>query len=461
MKPAEYTFRFSDFKDVHSNVHIIEHHTGKCQELTVAVDETRFLPPLTRQLPSLYADLIDLAIAIYIVDRFAISRHDLPRRLNVFIPIRHPELFKQQSVMGKLRDVLHWYTEDVWEFTFLSRCAIGRSAEIQTCFPLNNDIGVIEVALWSGGLDSLAGLVNRIASHTADQYVLFGSGSNSLIHNRQRELTIRLAPYHRQELMCVQVLYPYVASHLPRNRNQRVRGFVFMMLGTVCALLLGQDHIYIYENGIGAINLPFRASELGLDHTRAVHPISLIEMGELISQIVNSHFHCVNPFVFWTKAEMCIVLKGENYHSVIEDTISCDRLHRKHPNQCGCCSSCLLRKQALLAAKVQDNTKYLFPLSDSEQPYRPSIGNHLRAMLWQNRILRQIFLTDSPWYSFVRHYPSLMDIVDRTSILENVMPELMQNQLVQLYQRYLHEWEQVQPMIGQGLLGIEELREVA
>lgn len=245
------------------------------------------------------------------------------------------------------------------------------------------------------------------------------------------------------------------------ERNQRTRGFVFMLLGAVCALLTGQQRLHIYENGVGAINLPFRASEVGLDHSRAVHPISLFEMGELVSNIIQASFRCVNPFVYSTKADMCGVLNNTLYQSLIAQTVSCDSQHHDVPSQCGYCSSCVLRKQSLLAAGVSDDTAYVLPSTSEKRPYRQSAGNHLRAMLWQIRVLRQLLSTETPWDSMTHYYPRLMDIIDRTAVSEGLEPEVMKERFVLLYQRYVSEWEQVQSQIERGLLGEEELRAAA
>lgn len=403
--------------------------------------------------------LIDLAVAIHVTDRFAIHNADTPRYLNIQLPLRHQELFGQSIISDKLREILYWYTGDQWNFIFTSRQKRGRSTERQECLQLDKTSCAKEVALWSGGLDSLVGLVNRIHDDSAEDYLLFGSGCNSQLHFRQRDLAKRLSIYHSQHIACTQVIYRYNAVNIRRNRDQRSRGFVFMLLGAVCALLAGQNQLYIYENGVGAINLPFRASEVGLDHTRAVHPISLILMGELISQITNTNFTFINPSIFQTKADMCRILRKVNYHQIVIQTVSCDRLHRNVPNQCGSCSSCILRKQSLFAAGVPDETKYLWPPSNHKKySHHPSIGNHLRAMLWQVQTLRQLLSTDTPWDSLVRHYPQMMDIIDRMDMFE---PIWLQNELVQMYQRYVNEWEDVQPYLGQGLLGEDELRDAA
>ena len=461
MQPADYLFHFDDLCDSASRVQIAERHTGRSQELPVTIDDSQFPHILFRQIPSLHADLIDLAIAVHVADRFAIGRADLPRRLRVQLPLRNRELFDRPTVVEKLREILLWYTDDQWEFVFTSRQASGRIAECQGCLALGEQPRSTEVALWSGGLDSLAGLIQRMSAETAERYLLFGSGSNSQLHARQHSLADMVALRQPQEVACTQVIYRYSATNTPRNRNQRARGFVFMLLGAVCALLADQQQLHVYENGVGAINLPFRASEVGLDHTRAVHPISLGDMSELVSQIIDMPFRFVNPFVFWTKADMCAILRDGLYQPLVPQTVSCDRLHREVPSQCGGCSSCLLRKQGLLAAGVQDDTGYLFPSTSEDRPYRFSTGNHLRAMLWQVRAMHHLLSSDKPWDSLARYYPRLIDIIDRTAVLEGLTPERMQDQFVQMYQRYVHEWEQVRPYIERGLFGDEELREAA
>jgi hypothetical protein len=46
-------------------------------------------------------------------------------------------------------------------------------------------------------------------------------------------------------------------------------------------------------------------------------------------------------------------------------------------------------------------------------------------------------------------------------MLEVMTPIWLQGQVVQMYQRYVDEWEHVRPYIERGLLGEEELREAA
>lgn len=133
--------------------------------------------------------------------------------------------------------------------------------------------------------------------------------------------------------------------------------------------------------------------------------------------------------------------------------MSCDSPHRKQPIQCGYCSSCILRKQALAASDIKDETRYIVP--DGEQP-KEDTSLYLRNMLKQVDILRCL-LNDSKndkikWESLTRRFPELDDIVDRTARSENLFPTDMQKKLIQLYENYVFEWDSVNRFISMNLL---------
>ena len=68
-------------------------------------------------------------------------------------------------------------------------------------------------------------------------------------------------------------------------------------------------------------------------------------------------------------------------------------LCREIPSQCGCCSSCLLRRQGLLALGLEDQTQYgvLSEIREAENANLPAAGRHrnpfkatyLQAMKYQ------------------------------------------------------------------------------
>jgi len=226
-----------------------------------------------------------------------------------------------------------------------------------------------------------------------------------------------------------------------------------MLLGAACGYLMGQRILYLYENGIGAINLPYRKSAIGLDHSRSVHPLTLLSVSDLISELLGEEFKVQNPFLFWTKAEMCKSLAEDGRNDLPPLTMSCDSPHRQQPIQCGYCSSCILRKQALAASRVEDKTHYIVPHG------RKPVGDtslYLQHMQFQVSTLRDLLsISDDlnlQWESLTRRFLDLDDIVDRTAMAENLLPADMKKNLIRLYQAYVTEWDAVEPHISADFL---------
>jgi len=236
------------------------------------------------------------------------------------------------------------------------------------------------------------------------------------------------------------VQIPYSWSGTPTNQknfDQRSRGLVFMLIGASCAYHYGQSTLSVYENGIGAINLPYSKAEVGLDHAKSVHPLSLPYLGEFVSMLLGTQFRFLNPFVFWTKSQMCESLLENNIADLLLHTSSCDRPRRlpQGITQCGACTSCLLRRQAIAALGIVDPTPYE---NDGYIDEKESV--HLRAMMYQVQTMHDLLNQSEPWSAFSKEYYALDDIVDQISSSRGQNLDLMRKQIIQMYQRYISEW---------------------
>jgi 7-cyano-7-deazaguanine synthase in queuosine biosynthesis len=465
----DYTYTFSDIKN--SLGHVGMSYGQESQNIEVAIRDKHLLIRKASQMPSFVADAVDLALAVHLADRLSVpdSRSKQPCNIKIVLPVRRPEKMGQTEFLEQLIETLFWYTGNYWSFEFRKRLELGRKAEIQSCLPFY-DNQTTEVALWSGGLDSLAGLYNRLESKTAEHYTLFGTGSNNSVHQLQETIAKELREEYKHignsEIKLIQVpIQLNNTKDLAKNFSQRSRGFVFLLLGAVCAYLEGQNHLYIYENGIGAINLPFRAAEIGLDHARSVHPLSLVKMGKLVSAIFNMEFEFRNPFLFYTKGQLCRGLKSKISARLIADTVSCDRKHRNEvASQCGYCSSCLLRRQGILSQGIEDQTKYITQIfHEGEESSKTSQSFPLKAMLRQAADLRTMFNSENIWINLVQKYPRLADIADLAGEQYGYKQQEMAAHLIELYKKYAEEWnnKDLQQIISVGLLDDEALRAVA
>ncbi|WNZ44463.1 7-cyano-7-deazaguanine synthase [Leptolyngbya boryana CZ1] len=454
VQDKDYTLIFSPVMDRNGNVCFVDHSRNRKSTIGIVVDDSNFGYRIQQEFPSIIADLIDLAVAIHASDRLSLQnlRHQ-QARISIVLPVRHPELLSADPFQEKLSDLLEWATGSRWVFDFRKRLASERSVEQQPLLsPINSYVD--EIALWSGGLDALAGLYTRLKANPEKSFMLFGAGSNDNAFDRQKRVFQVLRQSSPNNLHLCQIPIRFSASNQhQKNKISRARGIVFTLLGSACAYLMGQRVLHLYENGIGAINLPYRKSAVGLDHSRSVHPLTLLKVSELISGLLGEEFQVKNPFLFWTKARMCRTLAEDGRNDLQLLTMSCDRPHRQQPTQCGYCSSCILRKQAIAASLMEDKTRYIVPHGNK---LSGDTNLYLQHMLLQVSTLRDLLKVSDvfsvQWESLTRRFPELDDIVDRAAMAEDVLPADMQKHLIRLYQTYVAEWAAVEPRISADFL---------
>ena len=116
----------------------------------------------SRAVPDRAADLLDVLGAIYTADRRSkrcfngVSTGQ--RRISIRMPVREPELWSSPETEVRLKELLSWVSGDVWAFEFTRQDSVRGQDDSQGFLfevPLK---APAMVSLFSGGLDSLAGL---------------------------------------------------------------------------------------------------------------------------------------------------------------------------------------------------------------------------------------------------------------------------------------------------------------
>lgn len=403
------------------------------------------------------ADLVDVAVAVYVADRLCRRRcpeanaYDLQwtRRFYIRLPLRNPELWSQSSVTQSLKKVLWFLTEDKWSFEFVPRTRGHRVAEMQAgLFPMA-PAPPVRVALFSGGLDSLAGLCAEIADYQQGSFVLLAGGTNTEARAVQRELINLVRSQFKRELIPVMVPFG-LRDRAPgqySESTQRSRGFLFMAMGAVTAIEAGADELAIYENGVGAINLPYTDAQLGVHNTRAVHPAAVAAMADFVKLVTWRALQFRLPFLFQTKGQLCARLADTGLGFLGTMAMSCDGFPQRVPGHphCGVCTSCLLRRQALWAAGMQE--------VDAESHYRHDVLVDLaripdrklhkwKAMLHQVACIRRALRQDRPWQALSRAYPRLLE-VSAGEVATTMAGSSATERLVALYRDYCDEWSRL------------------
>ncbi len=412
------------------------------------VDDTAIADQFSHTLEPQTADLVDIAIAAHMGDRLALRTVEFAgnwsRCLEANICVRNPEFWSSTPLKERLERLLAFLTEDNWRLRFVPSKDSRRRSEIQTHLGLSKVDGDVEVSLLSGGLDSFAG--NAAQASESDNHFIFVSASpNTQQQSRQQQQVRLLRQQLGRQISHVRVPYGiHRGDEVAQEASRRTRGFLFLILGGATALSAGASTPILYENGLGAINLPCDESQIGTDNSRAVHPRTLREAGELLSLVASKPFSFVNRSAYQTKAQMLLHPAIRKLSEGIPLTFSCDGypVRAKGHAQCGFCTSCLLRRYSLETAGLAgfDTGGYLQDWkSTSFNPSRHYLRG-LRAMHWQVLRLNKCLAQDDPWRALCLDFPELRLVVDSKSCLDPETRIQTKASIMRMLKQHTMDW---------------------
>jgi hypothetical protein len=386
---------------------------------------------LSRHLPTVAADLLDFAASVYAIDRMVPrprylgydNGSDWARRLHAIIPVREPE--RWTAAQKEVHTLLEWLTDDQWQCSFVQARGKGLSSGQGYLVDVLPD--GIEPILFSGGLDSSAGLAVQAPLRPLLPVSVV---TNNHMAGVQRKVLRRLGTVSdetRHARFKINLTRGLTGVSTGAESSQRSRGLLFLAVGAATALTLGVHRLWFCENGIGAVNLPYIRSQLGAQATRSAHPRTTAGVQALLRKITEEDFTIHNPFLGMTKAEVLSAVPPESVEAM-SASVSCDTSFasrvRGHP-RCGVCTSCLLRRQAVAASR--------YPSIDDQLVYRQEASiatNDLVAMLWQASRLSDCLDTDVPWLALVDEFPTLIHAA-------RFVPR---DALTSMFATYTHEW---------------------
>lgn len=285
----------------------------------------------------------------------------------------------------QLTDLLYFLTSDVWLLSFAlhDRSSFQR---VQKTLELADAERPERLALYSGGLDSAAGLGCQLLRGQRN-ILLLTVGHQSTIRSRcirqLRQLRWTM-PQASTLFRASFIVHLDNAKELKEQEtSQRVRGFLFCTAAALVAAAWGIHDIDLYENGPGAINLPLvaGAGSNGLS-TRGAHPSFLAKMTGLASDALEHELVFGLPFLWSTKASMVREIAREpKLVPWVEQSLSCVHSSLRVPvtSHCGKCPACIERRQAFSAAGIDsDQTGYKTDLLTLADPLK---DDYFRAYL--------------------------------------------------------------------------------
>ena len=412
-----------------------------------------------QEIPLRTVDLLEVAMSVYAADRRSRRNYEGyntgHRQIKVRVGLRDPSFWDRPEMLECLGDFLYWLSEDEWSFEFVLRQAPPAPAEFQGFLFRNPPAAPTRVSLFSGGLDSLAGLAKHTHESPVESHVLVSGYTHDRLASQQRRQVqmIEAAWRRRRTSGCGPELHhvaiPYgidKPSTTDKEKSQRTRALVYLSLGAATAVQVESDTLFVYENGTGAINLPLNASQLGVDNYRGVHPRSLIKAERLFELALEENIEIRNPFMFETKAQMCGSLGVSGIADFVRETVSCDSypLRVKGSTQCGICTSCILRRQAIQCAGLSEydlSKDYLYDVLGSVANVARAKLHGLEVMQGHVYDLERSLSSGAPWLALASSFPELERICLELAGHNNEDVGRIRDKLINLYRTYVHEWK--------------------
>lgn len=315
-----------------------------------------------------------------LLDRYIYSIDGWTREIEFTFPVVNVE--RWNIVKEELEKALCFLTGDIWSISFEQMPYTeplflnnGKRRKYPK-FKFSNS-QYETVSLFSGGLDSLIGIVDYFTANPTKKLLLVSHyDSNSGGPNSdQVRLTRQFNKKHINNYNWIQTgVGLQLASGITREPSYRSRSLMFIALGVYFASRYSNAELIIPENGTISLNHPLSASRRGSLSTRTTHPYLLDSLRVIIDKLGIS-VSLRNPYELFTKGEMMRDTSDLPFiEGALLDSVSCGKRGRKAHwdrregvSHCGHCMPCIYRRAAL--HKVNLDT----------QPYGIDIFNPLKG----------------------------------------------------------------------------------
>lgn len=283
------------------------------------------------------------------------------RELEATIPVGNVDLWNTQKEI--LEHILNFLTGDFWTIGFTKKIEehlfIPKNyRNIKTISPSSFN----KVSLFSGGLDSLVGVIDQL--NLPNNRLVFASHYDSKANgprNDQNKVESVLRKKYGSNYHLVQTRVDIDNHTIDGNKIEhentfRSRSLLFLSIALVLAnKISNKTQILIPENGTIALNHPLTPSRKSSCSTRTAHPYYLSKLNLLISNLGFGN-EIENEYELMTKGEMLAQCKDQ---LILKEAskLSCSCAKRgtrkdirdvaSGTNHCGVCMPCLYRRAAL------------------------------------------------------------------------------------------------------------------
>lgn len=306
-------------------------------------------------------DLFLLGAAAYCVDKTSLRRSTTDswtRDLRLELPVEDADRWRDASIAP----VLDFLTGDRWiiEPYPEARSPLAELKRVPDDVTAVADVDA--VCLFSGGLDSLTGVIDLLEEDPDRRLCLLSHNEGDKASTAQQELLASLRDYYGKERLQSRRLFlrpapvnRQQARPLPSYRENTTRARSLLFLTAALALassVSSTTPVYIPENGFIGINVPLTRARSGSYSTRTTHPYFIKTLSETIAGI-GIRNPILNPFRLKTKGEILAETKNPDLlRRLAPLSVSCShpeaaRYVKRPQGNCGYCFPCLIRRASM------------------------------------------------------------------------------------------------------------------
>lgn len=284
------------------------------------------------------------------------------RLIEVQFPVENLMIFEDSKNL--LQEILSFLTGDSWDISFRQRddfpmYDVTKRTKI---FDEEYRKSHKKVSLFSGGLDSLIGVIDQL-SISDNRLVLVSHYDGTSFRGARAdqnkiigELKKKYSNYHVIQTRVDLSGHDTNSNKVQKETTLRGRSFLFLCKAVFVAHSIDSDRdVLIPENGTISLNYPLTHSRISSCSTRTTHPYFLNKVQEFIKSIGLNH-SIENKYQLMTKGEMLENCKDRDLILEIYGlSCSCGKRGtrkdiRDNPegtNHCGVCMPCIYRRVAL------------------------------------------------------------------------------------------------------------------
>jgi len=342
-------------------------YNDQSPDKNVSLELPHFIKSLNCHFPNRIKDLLEIAGYVYAADRLikrgnpqSVEYQSWSRNLEFHITVRDYKFWNQKSFNSLLDEALSFISGD----NSLSFNFYPGGTDIGQKSLFDNESIKLEkkenstVVLFSGGLDSLAGVLEILETTNKNLILISHRSSNPGITKLQKALSAKLMKDYSNRIQ----YYPFYCSLTGERaveETQRSRIFLYTSIAFSLSKLASSNEINVFENGITSINFYKRQDLINARASRTTHPRSLHFLELLFTKIAVNNFKINHPYLFNTKTDILNKILKFNKESYINSTLTCTKTflrftHNSQASHCGCCSQCIDRRLAAYASNLEE-----------------------------------------------------------------------------------------------------------